>query len=166
MKTKNRYLYPIELTKKVRVTYDESPAHIGRLKHAVDFIISEGTPIKASLEGIVVDVKQDSNIGGPDKSFDKFGNYIEIEHRNGEYSIYEHLRKDGALVKIGDKVTAGQIIGYSGNTGWMAQLGPHLHFDVHRYHKPFGLEDYKTLEIHWQTSKRNRRLHGICNYIP
>ena len=149
MKTKNEYQYPIE---KSRITYDESPAHIGRLKFAVDFIIPEGTPIKASLDGIVIDIKQDSDIGGPDESFDKFGNYIEMEHPNGEYSIYEHIRKDGALVKKGDKVKAGQIIGYSGNTGWMAHLGPHLHFDVHKYHEPFGSEDYKTLEIRWKTS--------------
>ena len=152
MKTKNRYLYPVELIDKVKITYDQSPAHIGRLEYAVDFIIPEGTPIKASLDGIVVDIKQDSNIGGSDKSFDKFGNYIEIKHQNGEYSIYEHIRKDGALVVVGDKVRTGQIIGYSGNTGWMAHLGPHLHFDVHRYHKPSGPEDYKTLEIRWQTS--------------
>ena len=155
MKTKNEYQHP---TQNATVTSDKSPAHIGRLKHAVDFIIPEGTPIKAALDGIVVDVKQDSNIGGSDESFDKFGNYIEIEHRNDEYSIYEHIRKDGALVKVGDRVKTGQIIGYSGNIGWMAHLGPHLHFDVHKYHKPFGAEDYETLEINWNISKGNRRL--------
>lgn len=139
------------------MTYHESPAHIGRLKYAVDFIIPEGTPIKASFDGIVVDVKQDSDINGLDESFDKLGNYIEIEHQNGEYSIYEHIKKDGASVKIGDKIKRGQVIGYSGNTGWVAHLGPHLHFDVHKYHKPFGPEDYKTIEISWQTSGVNRR---------
>ena len=149
MKTKHKYHYPVQ---KARITSDESPAHTGRLKYSVDFIIPEGTPIKASLDGDVADLKQDSNIGGPDKIFDKFGNYIEIKHQNGEYSIYEHIRRDGALVKVGDKVETGQIIGYSGNTGWMAHLGPHLHFDVHKYHKPFGPEDYETLEIRWQTS--------------
>jgi murein DD-endopeptidase MepM/ murein hydrolase activator NlpD len=154
MKTNNVYQYPV---KKARITYDKSPAHTGRLQFAVDFIIPEGTPIKASFDGIVVDVKQDSDIGGPDKSFDKFGNYIEIEHPNGEYSIYEHIGKEEALVKKGDRVKTGQIIGYSGNTGWMAQLGPHLHFDVHKYYEPFGPEDYETLEIRWKNS-RGRRL--------
>lgn len=149
MKTKNKYAYPIELSKDVKMACNASPAHTKRLKHAVDFITPEGTPIKAALDGIVVDVKQDSNISGPDKSFDKYGNYIEIEHSNKEYSIYEHIRKKGALVKIGDKVKTGQIIGYTGNTGWTAHLGPHLHFDVHKYYKPFGKEDYKTLEICW-----------------
>lgn len=153
MKTKNKYEYPVELTERVRMSYDDSPAHTGRLKHSVDFITPEGTLIKSVLDGVVVDVKQDSNIGGPDESFDKFGNYIEIEHPSGEYSIYEHIRQNGALVKVGDKVNTGQVIGYSGNTGWMAHLGPHVHFDVHKYHEPFGPENYETLEICWKTSE-------------
>jgi len=46
-----------------------------------------------------------------------------------------HLEADIDLsgLKIGDKVKTGQIIGYSGKTGWIAHLGPHLHFDVHIY---------------------------------
>jgi len=56
------------------------------------------------------------------------------------------------LVKKGDRVKTGQVIGYSGNTGWMSHLGPHLHFDVHKYHTPFGPEDYQTWEISWKTS--------------
>lgn len=146
MKTKNEYSYPVDL-RKARMSYDESPAHIGRLEQAVDFIVPEGTEVKAALEGIVVDVKDDSDVGGEDKSFDEFGNYVEIKHTNGEYSIYEHIKQGSAKVKIGDKVETGQVIAMSGATGWIAQLGPHLHFDVHKYHKPFGPENYKTLEI-------------------
>lgn len=148
MRTQNKYSYPVEMTAEIKITADESPAHIGKLKHAVDFIVPEGTPIMAALDGTVVDVKQDSNIGGIDESFDQFGNYIEIKHAHDEYSIYEHISKDGSLVKIGDNVNAGQIIGHSGNTGWLAHLGPHLHFDVHRYIGS-SLEDYETLEISW-----------------
>ncbi len=149
VKTKNRYQYPVKLGKNVKVTYDESPAHAGRLKDAVDFIVPVGTPITAADKGVVVDVKDDSDISGKSKSYDKYGNYIEIKHANEEYSIYEHIRKNGSLVKKGDKVLKGQVIGYSGNTGWIAHLGPHLHFDVHKY---FGKEkeDYKTLKIIWE----------------
>ncbi len=149
MISSNQYQYPVNCG---RLSYDESPAHTGRLKYSVDFIIPEGTPIKAALSGVVVDVKQDSDDGGPDKRFDSLGNYIEIEHRCKEYSIYEHIKKNGSKVKIGDKVKKGQVIGLSGNTGWVAQLGPHLHFDVHKYHEPFGPKDYETIEIRW---KRN-----------
>lgn len=151
-KTKNKYSYPVELTPNVRIALDESPAHIGKLKHAVDFIVIEGTPIKAAASGIVVDVKQDSNISGPTKNFDKFGNYIEIKHNSNEYSIYEHIKNSGSLVKKGDKVKQGQIIGYSGNTGWIAHLGPHVHFDVHKYLGK-GKENYATIQIVWKRKK-------------
>ena len=148
MRTKNKYLYPVKISDKVRITYNESPAHVGNLKHSVDFIVSEGTEVLAAYDGVVVDIKFDSNIGGPDKSFEDFGNFIEIEHYNGEYSEYEHLKQNGVLVKIGDKVKRGQLIGYSGNTGWMAHLGPHLHFMIGKYGKQ--LSDYETMEIIWE----------------
>src|SRR3989344_3265586 len=118
-KSKNKYTYPVTLNKQVRIAYHDSPAHVGRLKYAVDFIVSIGTSIFAALDGIVVDVKQDSTISGDDESYDKFGNFIEIKHKNKEYSIYEHIKKNGSLVKKGDKIKAGQIIGYSGDTGWV-----------------------------------------------
>jgi len=153
MKTKNKYHLPVKKEDFSKIDRTSSPAHIGKLKNSVDFICKEGTPIKASLSGVVVDVKQDSDIGGEYKSYDKSGNYIEIKHENEEFSIYEHIRKGGALVKVGDKVKTGQVIGYSGATGWLAHLGPHLHFDVHKYHKPFGAEDYETLEVKFKEGK-------------
>ena len=148
--TKNIYSYPVHITKQVLITADASPAHVDRLSCAVDFIVLEGTLILAALEGIVVDIKQDSNEGGEDPSYDALGNYIEIQHNHGEYSIYEHIRQHGSLVKVGDKVKTGQVIGYSGKTGWIAHLGPHLHFDVHTYfsNKP---DDYRTLKIRWKS---------------
>ena len=150
--TGNSYYYPVKLTKKVRVSYTDSPAHIEKLKNAVDFIIPENTKIFASLNGIVVDVKDNSNIGGKNKKFDKYGNYIEIKHKNNEYSIYEHLKKNGSLVKVGDNVKTQQLIGFSGKTGWIANLGPHLHFDVHKYFGK-GKNDYKTIKIKWKNKK-------------
>jgi len=150
MKTKNKYSYPIDVKLCSEITYDRSLAHVGRLKYAVDFIVPVGTPIFASLDGVVADVKQDSDKGGDTKDYDEYGNFIEIKHDNGEYSIYEHIRKDGSLVKIGDTVIEGQPIGYSGATGWLSGLGPHVHLDVHKYHAPFGPEDYVSIEIDWK----------------
>lgn len=149
MKSKNQYSYPVKLSKKVKIDYHSSPAHKGRLINSVDFIVPENTPIYAALDGVVVDVKQDSDKGGSSKRFDKYGNYIEIKHKYDGYSIYEHIRQNGSIVKVGDKISRGQLIGYSGATGWIAHLGPHLHFDVHKY---FGKkpDDYATLEIIWK----------------
>jgi len=156
METANKYFIPIKLNNDIVVTYRTSPAHVGRLYHSVDFIAPLETPILAALDGEVVDLKLDSGIGGFGQEFDEHGNYIEIKHSNDEYSIYEHLRKNGGLVKIGDSVKAGQAIGYVGETGWMADLGPHLHFNVHKYLNGNGPEDYEALKINWVDPPPNK----------
>ena len=58
---------------------------------------------------------------------DRFGGlYIDIEHEGGFYSRSLHNRAN--LVEVGNKVKAGQLIGYVGNTGW--STGRHLHFGL------------------------------------
>lgn len=152
MRTKLSYCLPISKDKIVRIETSKSHAH--RIYPcSVDFLVPEGTPIKAAADGLVIDVKVDSDKGGADRKFEKYENFIEIRHGGystsghrhaDEYSYYGHIKKGGALVKIGDKVKAGQIIGYSGKTGWLANLNePHLHFMVGHY-------DYQTLKIHFR----------------
>jgi murein DD-endopeptidase MepM/ murein hydrolase activator NlpD len=143
MKTKNVYSFPVGKRHIIQISYNDSPAHVGNLKHSIDFIVPEGTPVKAAAGGIVVDTKDGSNIGGKEKKFEKFGNFVEIEHANKEYSEYEHLSK--VIVKVGEKVRKGQLIGYSGSTGWIANMGPHLHFMIGIYGK--NAKDYKTLKV-------------------
>ncbi len=146
-KSKNIYIYPIKIHEYVGISYNTSPAHVGRLKYAVDFFVPEGTPIVAAAEGVVDEIKQDSDKAGP-KSFDRYGNYIELNHKNDECSIYEHIKKNGSVVKVGQKVKAGQLIGYAGDTGWSYHV-PHLHFDVHKYFGKGG-DDYNTVKIRWK----------------
>jgi murein DD-endopeptidase MepM/ murein hydrolase activator NlpD len=55
-------------------------------------------------------------------------NFIRLLHDDGTMSLYAHLKSDGVLVRPGQRVTAGQRIGLSGNTGFTT--GPHLHFAV------------------------------------
>ena len=59
-----------------------------------------------------------------------FGNYIEIDHGNGYVTVFGHLSK--RLVKKGDKVERGEIIGKLGNTG--RSTAPHLHYEI-KYNK-------------------------------
>jgi len=154
--TQNKYFLPVKLTENVTVTYASSPAHKEDwLKNAVDFLTPVGTEVLAAFDGVVTIVKDDSDIGGDPKEFDQYGNFIEIKHINDEFSIYEHLRKDGSLVKIGDIVKAGDIIGYSGKTGWMGGLGPHVHFDVHKYWGK-GMNDYSSVKINWVMPPPNK----------
>lgn len=127
MKKKAKYILPV---KKSAVTgiVKKNRAHVGPLKHAIDFIVPEGTPIYAARAGLVVFVKDSSKIGGTSKKFAAHGNMIQIWHKDGTFADYLHLKYKGAKVKPGQRVRQGQVIGYSGNTGWSA--GPHLHFMV------------------------------------
>ena len=132
MKTKIKYLLPIDKNRVKRISKTESITH-KIYKHSIDFMVPVGTPVKAAESGIVVDAKDNSSQGGVNRKYEKFENFVEIRHGD-EYSYYGHLKKNGVLVKIGDKVKTGQLIGYSGATGWMANIKePHLHFMVGRY---------------------------------
>ena len=67
---------------------------------------------------------------GYSKAFAKYGNFVTIEHDDATLGTYYHLKKFGAYVKVGDIVKRGELIGYSGNTGYSS--GPHLHFEVYK----------------------------------
>jgi len=61
-----------------------------------------------------------------------YGNMIVIDHGYGLSTLYGHTSK--ALVKAGDRVSKGQVIGYMGTTG--RSTGAHLHYEVWRQGKP------------------------------
>jgi hypothetical protein len=77
-------------------------------------------PILAAGDGVVVDVRNDITRVGMEKPYepeflkkdtDRFiDSFVSIDHGNGEYSLYAHLDKGGIVVKVGDKVKAGQAI--------------------------------------------------------
>lgn len=105
---------------------DFSRAHAsvynGHGHNGVDFKASIGTPVKASLSGTI------SGVGDTDGvcSGASYGKWVLITHPNGLSTLYGHL----SLIKVteGSTVHTGDIIGYSGNTGY--STGPHLHFTV------------------------------------
>lgn len=97
-------------------------------EYAVDFDMPIGTQVTAARDGVVIEIKEDSNVGGTGSFYEDKANYITIYHTDGSLAYYVHLKKDGVIVNVGDKVTVGQLIGYSGNTGYSS--GPHLHFVV------------------------------------
>ncbi|MEM5947261.1 M23 family metallopeptidase [Spirochaetia bacterium 38H-sp] len=124
------YIFPFQHGTKHRVDqgFNGSFTHKNDNRYAIDFAMDIGTPVCAARSGIVAYVKEDSSTGGPSASYANDANYILIYHADGTFGNYVHLKKDGAIVKPGDRVEAGQVIGYSGNTGQSS--GPHLHFDV------------------------------------
>jgi murein DD-endopeptidase MepM/ murein hydrolase activator NlpD len=98
-------------------------------QYAIDFDMPQGTIVCAARAGRVVGVRMDSTVGGPDPSFRSCDNHIVLKHDDGSYAEYVHLAPNGSLVRVGQNVTVGQPIGFSGRTGFSA--GPHLHFSVY-----------------------------------
>lgn len=92
----------------------------------VDFGAPLGSPVYAAADGVVMRV--DNNDKGLSKwKKYQYGKYILIKHNNNLTTLYAHLSQQ--LVKAGDQVKKGDLIGYSGNTGYT--FGPHLHFGVY-----------------------------------
>lgn len=98
-------------------------------QYAVDFGMSEGAVVCAARDGVVVDLREDSEVGGPEEEYRDQSNFVSIRHADGTIGEYYHLRHEGVLVDIGQQVKAGQRIALSGNTGYSSR--PHLHFGVY-----------------------------------
>lgn len=93
------------------------------------------TPVCATANGRVADCFD----GMPDnRRFDEmeiatremvvFGNYVILDHENGEHSCLAHLKQGSISVKLGEAVQQGQIIGHIGASG--SSLFPHLHYEL------------------------------------
>jgi murein DD-endopeptidase MepM/ murein hydrolase activator NlpD len=98
-------------------------------RYAVDFAADIGTPVLAARGGTVMQVESDFDKAG--LNLEKYGgraNFVRILHDDGTMGLYAHLQEAGVLVRVGQRVQAGQQIGLSGNTGFTT--GPHLHFAV------------------------------------
>ncbi|WP_128984449.1 M23 family metallopeptidase [Streptomyces roseicoloratus] len=102
-------------------SYNQGGAMWAHKHSGQDFAVPVGTPVKAAGAGTVVKAGPNGGGDGP-----AYGNAIVVKHANGRYSQYAHLSK--IKVHIGQKVSAGQQIALSGNTG--NSSGPHLHFEI------------------------------------
>ena len=114
--------------RRVMQGYNGSFSH--RDKAALDFDLPEGTPVHAARAGRVVEVINSNDSGCPDPVCMNFSNLVRILHSDGTIAEYAHLRKNGTTVREGRKVKTGDLIGYSGNTGY--STAPHLHFAVYQ----------------------------------
>lgn len=91
--------------------------------YSIDWDMPVGTEVVAARGGLVIAAREESDRKG--RGWD---NHVIIRHRDGTYAWYLHLRQNGVTVELGQTVTAGDLIGYSGNTGFSSR--PHLHFQV------------------------------------
>ena len=89
----------------------------------IDFGLPSGTKLVASADGIIVGTGNTDLV----RTCQSWGKWVMIKHGFGLTTLYAHL----SLIKaaLGQKVKAGELIGYSGNTGF--STGPHLHLGVY-----------------------------------
>lgn len=98
-------------------------------RYAVDIAMPVGTALCAARAGVVMEVAKDYYAGGTDRAeLMERANFIRILHEDGTMAIYAHLMLESVQVLPGQRVSAGQTIGFSGDTGYSS--GPHLHFAV------------------------------------
>lgn len=92
--------------------------HTMRAHKGTDFAAPIGTPVRATADGVVTFVGQQTG----------YGNVIALKH-DGRYStVYAHLSRFAAETKQGARVQQGETIGFVGMTGWAT--GPHLHYEL------------------------------------
>jgi murein DD-endopeptidase MepM/ murein hydrolase activator NlpD len=113
----------IYVTQKFGITPNSANLYVSGMHNGIDFRASVGTEVFSAGNG-VVDGMGDTDITCPDASF---GKWILIKYDNGLATTYGHL----SLINVskGQRVTVGQLVGYSGNTGY--STGPHLHVSVY-----------------------------------
>jgi len=88
-----------------------------------------GQKIKATADGVVKTSSYEKN---------GFGNFVILRHGNGYETVFGHLSK--RLVKVGEKIQRGQVIGLMGNSG--RSTGPHLHYEVRYNGEPINPKKY------------------------
>lgn len=108
--------YTLPVQGPISAGFNGYPGHGG-----IDFAVPEGTPVHAARDGVV-------KIAGANHPWMGWqgGNAVLIQHPDGVHTGYAHLSR--IIVAVGQQVSQGQIIGYSGRTGLVT--GPHLHFEM------------------------------------
>ena len=132
--------------------YRIHPIYKTRKMHSgMDFSAKTGTEIYATGDGKISKVR---------KSRRGYGNHVVIDHGYGYKTLYAHMSK--YIVRKGQKVKRGEVIGYVGSTG--TSVAPHLHYEVHKdgkkinpvnfYYNDLNPEEYeKMLEISSQNNQ-------------
>lgn len=156
MISKNTYIQPVK-EEHIQEILTDSPAHNMEIyenrtinqKDAIDYICSEGTQVQAAKSGKIIFIIDNVTKTGTKKQLkteELDGNQIVLKHENNEMTLYSHLKHASIKVRLDQKVKTGEIIGYSGNTGWSKK--PHLHFAVIKDYK--NKEGYYSVKPKWK----------------
>jgi len=121
-------LSTVYITQKFGRTAGAARLYASGSHNGMDFRASQGTPVKSVHSGVV------EGTGNTDeqRGCGSYGRWILIKHGNGLSSVYAHL--SATIVKTGQSVKSGEVIGYSGGTpgvfGSGYSTGPHLHLGL------------------------------------
>lgn len=108
-------------------SFDPAHGHYG-----TDIVTPDNETVHASLDGTIILANWTIETGYT----------IQIQHNHNYITVYRHLKK--ITKNSGDKVSAGDIIGYYGNTGEIS-FGPHLHFEI--WHNGTPVDPEKLIEF-------------------
>jgi len=122
-------------------------SHNGNHAYALDFMAPQGTPVYAARGGTVVWTVDLFSQGGHEERFKNHANQVLILHSDGSLGLYAHFMHKGVAVRKGQKLKAGDLVGYVGKTGYASR--PHLHFEVVQTGPDLKLHSFSTL---FQTS--------------
>ncbi|MBQ2872883.1 MAG: M23 family metallopeptidase [Bacilli bacterium] len=141
--------------RKCIITQDYTNSHA-----AIDMVGDNYTldDIIAHSDGII-DIIQDGygNMKGSSGTL-SYGNYIKINHQNGYYTLYAHL-KNGLNLKKNQKINKGQIIGYMSDSG--NAYGKHLHFEVWKENKRINPTEYLNKDLPFEEIKQQYQIGDI-----
>lgn len=128
------YRLPYALSSSVRVSqaFPDTKTHTDPAsRHAIDFVMPIGTDVFAARDGVVIEVASDFFENGTNLAVDgPRANIVRILHDDGTMALYVHLNWNTIRVVPGQRVSRGEYLADSGNTGF--STGPHLHFVVQR----------------------------------
>lgn len=131
---KTKFIKPVDGRITSDYGYRVAPAAGASTGHSgIDIGVPAGTPVKTIADGTVIAAN-----GG----MRGYGNGIFIDHGiiNGKHVVSEYGHLSSFNVKVGDKVSKGQVIAKSGNTG--VSTGPHLHLTIREDQKPVNPNKY------------------------
>jgi murein DD-endopeptidase MepM/ murein hydrolase activator NlpD len=122
--------WPIQGTIRITQYFGNTPfsqthasLYSGHGHDGLDIAAPIGTPVHAALAGVVIGTGNTDAVRG----CYSFGKWVMIKHNNGLNTMYAHLSQ--IAVYQGESLNTGDVLGYSGETGYAT--GPHLHFGVY-----------------------------------
>ncbi len=125
--------WPFGVKHKVNQGNGPGFSHNGNQLYAFDFGLDDGDEIRAARGGVVGDVvinltKNYNPCNPATPNADGLGNYVRIDHQDGTYAYYVHLKTNTSQLVVGQEIPRGALVAQADNTG--RSCGAHLHFQV------------------------------------